>query len=183
MFEVLCPENQKFWGYWSQQIERKWPGFRWTVKLTVPPRRQELKLTWTVIYHWKRKPHFSSEHLSKTGYWLGVCHGWFHLHWIIRHVMSANRESQNENSWSVWDSNPGPSVRSEVAMCCAPRSNTWQFNSAKNIFAFSSPPQLQRRAKLCMSCRRPYSVYQYTISHFPNLHLPGEIFTCKGVKS
>ena len=97
-----------------------------TVKLTVPPNRQELKLTWTVIYHWKRKPHFSSEHLSKTGYWLGVCHGWFHLHWIIRHVMSANRESQNENSWSVWDSNPGPSVRSEVAKCCTPRSDNYR---------------------------------------------------------
>ena len=24
--------------------------------------------------------------------------------------------------------------------------NTWQFNSAKTIFAFSSPPQLRRRA-------------------------------------
>ena len=33
--------------------------------------------------------------------------------------------------------------------------NTWQFNSAKTIFAFSCPPQLRRRAKLFMSCCRP----------------------------
>ena len=25
---------------------------------------------------------FSDELLSETGYWLGVCHGWFHLHGI-----------------------------------------------------------------------------------------------------
>ena len=61
--------------------------------------------------------------------------------------------------------------------------NTWQFNSAKTIFAFSCPPQIRRRAKLFMSCCRPYLVHQYTISPFPYLHLPGEIFTCKGVKS
>ena len=61
--------------------------------------------------------------------------------------------------------------------------NTWQFNSAKTIFAFSCPPQLRRRAKLFMSCCTPYLVHQYIISPFPNLHLPGEIFTCKGVKS
>ena len=30
--------------------------------------------------------------------------------------------------------------------------NTWQFNSAKNIFAFNFPPQLRRRAKLLVSC-------------------------------
>ena len=61
--------------------------------------------------------------------------------------------------------------------------NTWQFNSAKTIFAFSSPPRLRRRAKLFMSCCRPYLVHQYSISPFPNLHLSGEIFTFKGVKS
>ena len=61
--------------------------------------------------------------------------------------------------------------------------NTWQFNSAKTIFAFSSPPQMRRRAKLFVSCCRPYLVHQYTILPFSNLHLPGEIFTCKGVKS
>ena len=61
--------------------------------------------------------------------------------------------------------------------------NTWQFNSSKTIFAFSSPPQMRRRAKLFVSCCRPYLVHQYTILPFSNLHLPGEIFTCKGVKS
>ena len=61
--------------------------------------------------------------------------------------------------------------------------NTWQFNSAKTIFAFSNPPQMRRRANLFVSCCRPYWVHQYTMLHFSNLHLPGEIFTCKGVKS
>ena len=61
--------------------------------------------------------------------------------------------------------------------------NTWQFNSTKTIFAFSCPPQLRRRAKLLMPCCRPYLVHQNTISPFSNLHLPCEIFSCKGVKS
>ena len=33
--------------------------------------------------------------------------------------------------------------------------NTWQFNSAKTIFAFSCPPQLRRGAKLFVPCCRP----------------------------
>ena len=41
--------------------------------------------------------------------------------------------------------------------------NTWQFNSAKTIFAFSCPPQLRHREKLLVSCCRPYLVHQYTI--------------------
>ena len=61
--------------------------------------------------------------------------------------------------------------------------NTWQFNSAKTIFAFSCPPQTRRRVKLFASCCRPCLVHQYTILPFSNLHLPGEKFTCKGVKS
>ena len=61
--------------------------------------------------------------------------------------------------------------------------NTWQFNSAKTIFAFSCLPQLRRKAKLFVSCCRPYLIHQNTTLLFPNLHLPGEIFTCKGVKS
>ena len=61
--------------------------------------------------------------------------------------------------------------------------NTWQFNSAKTIFAFSCPPPLRRRAEPFVSCCRQYLVHQYTISPLPDLHLPGEIFTRKGVKS
>ena len=35
--------------------------------------------------------------LSKTGYWLDVCHGWFHLYWLIRAVCHGKkRELQNE---------------------------------------------------------------------------------------
>ena len=53
----------------------------------------------------------------------------------------------------------------------------------KPFLHFSCPPQMRRRAKLFVSCCRQYLVYQYTILPFSNLHLPGEIFTCKGVKS
>ena len=31
---------------------------------------------------------FSCEPISKTGYWLGVCYGWFHLHWLTRAARS-----------------------------------------------------------------------------------------------
>ena len=49
-----------------------------------------------------------------------------------------------------------------------PVKQDYKFNSAKNIFAFSSPPQMRRRAKLFVSCCRPYLVHQYTILPFPN---------------
>ena len=53
----------------------------------------------------------------------------------------------------------------------------------KPFFAFSCPPPLRRRAEPFVSCCRQYLVHQYTISPLPDLHLPGEIFTRKGVKS
>ena len=34
---------------------------------------------------------FSIEPLSKTGYWLGVCHGWFHLQGLTGGVKNASR--------------------------------------------------------------------------------------------
>ena len=49
-----------------------------------------LKLTRTVIYKCKRQPYFSIEPLSKTGYWLGVCHGWFHLQGLTGGVKNAS---------------------------------------------------------------------------------------------
>ena len=39
---------------------------------------------------------FSSEHFSTTGYYIGVCHGWFHLHGLTRHVSSADWKLHNE---------------------------------------------------------------------------------------
>ena len=57
--------------------------------------------------------------------------------------------------------------------------NTWQFNSAKTIFAFSCPPQLGRRVKLFVSCCRPYLVHKYTILPFLNMKLPEEILHVK----
>ena len=35
---------------------------------------------------------FSCEPIFKTGYWLGVWYGWFHLHGLTRAVRSENRE-------------------------------------------------------------------------------------------
>ena len=54
--------------------------------------KHNLKLTWTVIYYCKRQHYiFYIEPLSKTGYWLGVCHGWFHLQGLTRGVKNASR--------------------------------------------------------------------------------------------
>ena len=54
-------------------------------------REVTLKLTWTVIYNCKRQPYFFSiEPLSKTRYWLGVCHGWFHLQGLTGGVKNAS---------------------------------------------------------------------------------------------
>ena len=39
---------------------------------------------------------FSCEPISKTGYWIDVCYGWFHLHGLTRAARSENRELQNE---------------------------------------------------------------------------------------
>ena len=59
-----------------------------------------LKLTWTVIcrYYCRRQPYFSIEplHVSKTGYWLGICHGWYHLHGLPRAAKEWKRKLQNE---------------------------------------------------------------------------------------
>ena len=34
----------------------------------------------------------------KSGYWLGVCHAWFHLHWLTRAAMSGKIELQKKSS-------------------------------------------------------------------------------------
>ena len=49
------------------------------------------KLTWTGIYYCRRQPYFFIEPISKTGHWLGVCHGWFHLQGLPRAERNANR--------------------------------------------------------------------------------------------
>ena len=66
-----------------------------TTKMLSTRNSSMLKLTWKVINHWKQ-PYFSCEPISKTGYWLGVCHGWFHLHGLTRATRSESRELQNE---------------------------------------------------------------------------------------
>ena len=51
---------------------------------------------------------FSREPLSKTGYWLGVCHGWFHLHWHPRSIRSESENYKMKNSCPQRDSNSRP---------------------------------------------------------------------------
>ena len=59
----------------------------WRFKVSRP----NLKLTWTVINHCRRQPYFFYiEHLSDTGYWLDVCHGWFHLHGLPQTARSGS---------------------------------------------------------------------------------------------
>ena len=47
----------------------------------------KLKLTWKVISYCIRQLYF----FSKTGYWLRVCYGWFHLQGRPRAVRNASR--------------------------------------------------------------------------------------------
>ena len=57
----------------------------------------QFKTTTICLYTTGNGSHiFSSEPFSKTGYWLGVCHCWFHLHGHIRAARTKNRELQNE---------------------------------------------------------------------------------------
>ena len=99
-----CPRGQRhrwpsstvdfgwFVAYWEhqkisvlQRFKFKICGFNYT-------RHCGLKLTWTVIYYCKWQPYFFSiEPLSKTGYWLGVCHGWFHLQGITGGEKNTSR--------------------------------------------------------------------------------------------
>ena len=66
---------------------------------------------------------FSREALSKTVYYLGVCHGWFDLHWITGPVRSAIREFQNEQFLSSVEFEPGTfRLGNKVIKPCATRS-------------------------------------------------------------
>ena len=45
-----------------------------------------IKLDRSVTYHYRRKSYFYSEILSKTGYWLGVCHILLFILFLICHA-------------------------------------------------------------------------------------------------
>ena len=67
------------------------------------------KLTWTVIYHSDGSHIFSNEPLYKTVYWLGVCHGWFHLHDLPLAARSGSEIYKMKNSsWPQRDLNVRP---------------------------------------------------------------------------
>ena len=42
---------------------------------------------------------FSNELLSETGYWLSVCHGWFHLHGLPQAARSGSEVYKTKNSF------------------------------------------------------------------------------------
>ena len=42
---------------------------------------------------------FSIEPWSKTGYWLGVCHGWFHFHGLAR--VARNAKQARITKWKI----------------------------------------------------------------------------------
>ena len=90
----------------------------------------------------------------------------------------AKMTRRNFEHWGSWDT-----MVKHATKYCHQWYNTWKFNSSRTVFAFSCPRQLRSRAKLFVSCCRTNLVHQYTISPYPNLQLPGEIFTCKGEKS
>ena len=56
---------------------------------------------------------FSCEPISKTGYWLNVCYGWFHLHGLTQAARSENRELQNEKFLPI----PGHELTTPDSQC------------------------------------------------------------------
>ena len=87
--------------------------------------------TWKVIYHWRRQPYF----FYRTGFLLGVCHGWFHLRGLTRSVRNADRELQNEKFLPTVGFEPGTfRFRSERANCCATRADVYR--ALINLTAF-----------------------------------------------
>ena len=65
---------------------------------------------------------FSDELLSETGYWLGVCHGWFHLHRLPLAARSGSEICKMKNSSCPQrDSNSRPSDWEAIALTARPR--------------------------------------------------------------
>ena len=84
----------------------------------LPPFTSECNVWWMICTKLDGlKPYFSSEPFYKTGYWLGVCHGWFHLQGLTWPVQKANRELQNEKFMpTVWFEPGTIRLRSEHAI-------------------------------------------------------------------
>ena len=76
-----------------------------------------------MIYDCRRQPYFfSDELLSETGYWLGVCHGWFHLHRLPPAARSGSEIYKMKNSSCPQrDSNSRPSDWEAIALTARPR--------------------------------------------------------------
>ena len=65
---------------------------------------------------------FSDELWSETGYWLGVCHGWFHLHRLTQAARSRSEIYKMKNSSCPQrDSNSRPLDWEAIALTTRPR--------------------------------------------------------------
>ena len=75
-----------------------------------------------MIYYYRRQPYFfSDELLSETGYWLGVCHGWFHLHGLPQAPRSGSEIYKTKNSSCPQrDSNSRPLDCEGIALTARP---------------------------------------------------------------
>ena len=72
-------------------------------------------------------PIFFPTNLIKTGFQLGVCHDWLHLHGLTRPVRSANRKLQNEKFMPTMGFEPGTfRIRSERATRWAIRADKYR---------------------------------------------------------
>ena len=67
-----------------------------------------LKLTWTVIYYCRWQPYFFIYPLSIAGYWLGECHGWFHLHGLPQATRSWSENYKMNKICPQRESNSRP---------------------------------------------------------------------------
>ena len=86
-----------------------------------------LKMTWTVIYYYRRQVIFCDELLSATGYWLGVCHGWFHLHGLPLAARNGSEIYKTKNtSCPKRDSNSRPFDCEAIAFTARPRRSSYQ---------------------------------------------------------
>ena len=68
---------------------------QWSTLVTYITQKYHLKPTWKFIFNGILPPYFYVENVSKTGYWLGVYHGRFHLHWLTLSKREVPRGVRN----------------------------------------------------------------------------------------
>ena len=76
--------------------------------------------------------------LSKAGYWLGVCHGWVHLHGLLE-MQGTQLQSKRKYKWKYLAHNGIrtrylPLLRSRLAINCATRSDIHNRLKCNRVF-------------------------------------------------